>query len=169
MSKNTYIGLIFVIVVALVGVAVWQILGSGAEVKEAQKEAPDSVTEAAPAQPEEPALVVEEPAVVAAKEPEEAPAEPGPAVAPEAVEEVSTEGAPKLTAETLSGTSWKQDNIAVKFHSDGQWEMNGRVCAKWEVQGSRVRIYDGQGEEHFVDIAGDTLEFEGKKIGRVTN
>jgi hypothetical protein len=71
-----------------------------------------------------------------------------------------------LTAETLAGTTWEDGMVTVSFLPDGRWEMNGRICAKWEVEGSRVRIYDDKGEEHFVDIVGDNLEFEGKIIVR---
>ena len=71
-----------------------------------------------------------------------------------------------LTAETLAGTTWQDGMVIVNFLPDGRWEMNGRICAKWEVEGSRVRIYDDKGEEHFVDIVGDNLEFEGKIIAK---
>ena len=72
-----------------------------------------------------------------------------------------------LTADTLAGTRWKHDLVDVRFLSDGRWEMNGRICAKWEVEGNRVRIFDDKGEEHFVDIQGDSLVFNGQKIARV--
>jgi hypothetical protein len=71
-----------------------------------------------------------------------------------------------LTAETLAGTSWQDGQINVAFLPDGRWQMNGRICAKWEVSGDKVRIYDDKGEEHFVDIVGDSLAFNGQIIGK---
>jgi hypothetical protein len=71
-----------------------------------------------------------------------------------------------LTAETLAGTTWEDGLVIVNFLPDGRWEMNGRICAKWEVEGSRVRIYDDKGEEHFVDIVANKLAFERKTIAR---
>ena len=75
----------------------------------------------------------------------------------------------KLTAKTLAGTKWKGGIVEVAFLPDGRWQMNGRICAKWAVEGNRVRIYDGEGEEHFLDIDGDSLTFNGEKIGRMPN
>ena len=76
--------------------------------------------------------------------------------------------APVLTAETLKGTKWADDKIDMVFLPDGQWQMNGRTCAKWVIEGSRVKIFDDKGEVHYVDIVGDSLAFNGKKIGKVS-
>lgn len=111
---------------------------------------PDPVVDTpAPPEPERPSAVAAEPLA------EPAPADPEVADPPG-----------KLTARTLAGTRWEQGVINTKFHPDGTWEMNGRVCAKWEVVGDRVRIFDGSGEEYYLDIVGDSLEFKGQKIAR---
>lgn len=99
---------------------------------------------------------------------------PGPQTPPELGADTPTAADPPedllqpelLTAETLAGTTWEDGMVIVNFLPDGRWKMNERICAKWEVEGSRVRIYDDKGEEHFVDIVGDNLEFEGKTIAR---
>lgn len=72
-----------------------------------------------------------------------------------------------LTAKTLAGTKWKDGMVDVEFMADGRWKMNGRICAKWVVEGNRVKIFDDKGEVHYVDIVGDVIEFNGKKIGRM--
>jgi hypothetical protein len=73
----------------------------------------------------------------------------------------------KLTATTLAGTKWKDGMVDVEFMADGRWKMNGRICAKWVIEGDRVKIFDDKGEVHYVDIVGNTLEFNGKQIGRL--
>lgn len=106
----------------------------------------------------------------------EAPAAPEPALEPmaeptveAAVRETDVEQGAEgtLTAETLKDTRWKEGAVDVVFMADGRWQMNGRICAKWEVIGDRVRIFDDKGEEHFVDIVGNSIAFNGKEIGRV--
>lgn len=93
----------------------------------------------------------------------EAPAPPAPVEA----KPVVPEGPKILTAETLKGTKWKGDMVDFNFLPDGRWQMGNRICAKWEVQGGRVRVYSESGEEHFFDIQGESLAFEGKKLGKL--
>jgi hypothetical protein len=138
MSSRT-VRIAVVCVLLVVGVAVWMLSQHAVE-------APiGSSRPAATPEPERPGSIAVEPE----REPTDASAEP----------EV-------LTAETLAGTCWQDDMVSVKFLPDGRWEMNGRICAQWRVEGSRVRIYDDKGEMHFVDIVGNSLEFNGKKIAR---
>lgn len=152
--RNAFIGLIVLLLFAG-GIVCWQLLANHEPVapqtavppKVAQ---PASATPATPP-PAAPVASVAPPAPLAA-----APAET-PAPEPER---------PLLTAETLQGTSWEDGRISMAFLPDGRWQMNGRVCAKWEVLGDKVRIFDDKGEEHFVDIVGDSLAFNGKKIAK---
>lgn len=162
-SRDALIVVVCVILLCAGGVLVWKL---------ATPSVPEPVIPLPPAKPavaQPPAPPRTEPPKPIAETPlepkvEETPVAAEPKPAPSAPDQTNT-----LTAETLTGTKWEDGPISVKFLPDGKWEMNGRVCAKWEVDGNRVRIYDDNGEEHFVDIVDDTLEFEGKKIGRVKN
>jgi hypothetical protein len=154
-SKNVAIALVCMLLV-VGGVAVWRI----------SQEAPAQTTGSA-APPESERLNPGPPAPFKSETPGSIAAEPEPGAVPE------TPGIPAepevLTAETLAGTSWEDDMVSVRFLPDGRWEMNGRICAKWKVEGSRVRIYDDKGEEYLVDIVGNSLEFNGKKIARAAD
>ncbi len=77
---------------------------------------------------------------------------------------------PTLTEQDLMGTSWKHEKIDMKFLNDGRWEMNGRICAKWKIEGSRVKLFnDDLNEIHYINIVGNTLSFNGEKISKVNN
>jgi hypothetical protein len=89
-------------------------------------------------------------------------ADPAPAAAPLDVPPKSD----ALNAETLKGTRWVDGPVDVEFMADGRWKMNGRICAQWAVEGNRVKIFDDKGEVHYVEIAGNLLEFNGKTIVR---
>ena len=46
--------------------------------------------------------------------------------------------------------------------------ISGRERAQWRVEGLRVRLYrDTTGEEHWLDIVGNKLLWNGQEIGRV--
>ena len=69
-----------------------------------------------------------------------------------------------ITAESLTGCKYKQGQLEIEFAPDNRWLVNGKERAKWEIVGTRVRMYDDKGEEHWVDIEGDKLIFEGQRV-----
>ena len=72
-----------------------------------------------------------------------------------------------LTERTLVGTKWERDGFALEFGAAGKLLIGGRERAKWSVVGQRVRLYrDTTGEEHWLDIVGDKLMWNGQEIGR---
>jgi hypothetical protein len=73
-----------------------------------------------------------------------------------------------LSAEHLTGTSWQQGRVTMRFLDDGRWEMNGRICARWLVEGDLIKLYNDElNEVHYIDIVDGTLSFNGEKISRV--
>jgi hypothetical protein len=76
-------------------------------------------------------------------------------------------------------TPWQNDSrnasavqgkggFAIEFGADGKLLIGGRERAKWRLEGRRVRLYrDTTGEEHWLDIVGDKLMWEGQEIDRV--
>jgi hypothetical protein len=154
--KRSILAVILCVAVAVVAFSVWQMSAPSpapqvhASVKPLPKPAP------APVKPEpkpEPQVVAEAPA------PPPAP-EPAPAAAP-ALD-------PKwLNAETIKGTKWKDEQVEFAFLPDGRWQMFNRICAKWAVEGNRVRVYSDSGEEHFFDIHGQDLFYKGRLIGKL--
>ena len=73
-----------------------------------------------------------------------------------------------LNERTLVGTKWERDGFGLEFGADGKLVIGGRERAKWRVEGSRIHLYrDTTGEEHWLDIAGNKLMWEGQEIGRV--
>jgi hypothetical protein len=73
-----------------------------------------------------------------------------------------------LNERTLVGTKWQRDGFALEFGADGKLLIGGRDRAQWRIEGSRLRLYrDDTGEEHWLDIVGDKLQWEGQEIGRV--
>ena len=73
-----------------------------------------------------------------------------------------------LNEQTLAGTKWGQGAFSLEFGHNGKLLMGGREHAQWQVQGSRIRLYRGAtGEEHWLDIVGDKLMWEGQEISRV--
>jgi hypothetical protein len=103
----------------------------------------------------------------------------GPAAAPEQTAATQTNraesplvesaaGPTALNERTLLGTKWERDRFAIEFGADGKLLIGGRERAQWRVEGSRVRLYrDTTGEEHWLDIVGNRLMWEGQEIGRV--
>lgn len=157
--KKSKVLIICVLVVGAIGLFVWNMRPT------------DQQGEAAPSPEAGPGITnvrsgaAEPVAPAEAPEPETAEEPQAPAPAPTDESAVAT-GA--LTAERLRGTEWEQGKVKSEFLPDGRWSMNGRICARWEVLGDKVRIYDDEkNEEHFLDIVGDTLEFNGKKLGRL--
>lgn len=138
-------------------------------------ETPAANAAVTPAPSPKPAQVAKAPATIAPEPVKPAPAAetgapvltPEPAPAPPA-EQPPSQPSNTLTSESLKNTRWVDGPVDVVFLPDGRWQMNGRICAKWIVEGSRVKIFDDNGEVHYVDIVGDTLEFNGKKIGRAS-
>jgi len=156
-SRNALIALVCLVLVCVGGGAVWKMSRTR---EPAEPDAPQPVQPATQVTPEPAARASVAPRPMDDPEPEPAvPTEEPPAEPPA---EPAT-----LTAESLAGTKWEQGPVNMKFLPDGRWEMNGRICAKWEVEGNRIRIFDDNGEEHFVDIEGDTLTFNGQEIARV--
>ena len=73
-----------------------------------------------------------------------------------------------LNERTLVGTKWARDGFGLEFGADGRLLIGGRERAQWRVEGQRIRLYrDTTGEEHWLDIAGHKLMWEGQEIGRV--
>jgi hypothetical protein len=73
-----------------------------------------------------------------------------------------------LNESTLVGTKWEREGFGFEFGEDGKLLIGGRERAQWRVEGSRIRLYrDTTGEEHWLDIVGDKLMWEGREIGRV--
>ncbi|MBX7258063.1 MAG: hypothetical protein K1Y02_17005 [Candidatus Hydrogenedentes bacterium] len=153
--RKTLIGL--VILLCAGGVLTWQLM----EKSKPAPTQPAAQLKQQPPIPAKPALVPVVAEVSAPTKAEDRAAQSSPA--PQAAAETP------LTAETLAGTRWQDDKIDIAFLPDGRWQMNGRICAKWEVNGDKVRIFDDKGEEHFVDIVGSSLAFNGKKIGRASS
>ena len=72
-----------------------------------------------------------------------------------------------LNERTLIGTRWERDGFGVEFGPGGKLLIGGRERAKWRVEGQRVRLYrDTTGEEHWLDIVGAKLMWEGREFGR---
>ena len=73
-----------------------------------------------------------------------------------------------LNERTLVGTKWEREGFGIEFGADGKLLIAGRERAKWQIAGGRIRLYrDATGEEHWLDIVGNTLKWEGREIGRV--
>ena len=73
-----------------------------------------------------------------------------------------------LNERTLVGTKWARDGFGLEFGGNGKLLIGGRERAQWSVKGSRLRLYrDTTGEEHWLDIVGGKLIWEGKEISRV--
>jgi hypothetical protein len=73
-----------------------------------------------------------------------------------------------LNERALVGTKWEREGIGLEFGADGKLLMGGRERAKWRVEGRRIRLFrDTSGEEHWLDIVGNKLMWEGREIGRV--
>lgn len=76
---------------------------------------------------------------------------------------------PALTEKDLMGTSWSQGPVTMRFLDDGRWEMNGRICAQWVIEGDRVKVFNPTLDEvHYIDIVDGTLSFNGETIRRQT-
>jgi len=72
-----------------------------------------------------------------------------------------------LNEGTLVGTRWQKDGVALEFGAEGRLLMGGRQRARWSVVGQRVRLYrDTTEEEHWLDIVGKSLFWQGQEIGR---
>jgi hypothetical protein len=79
----------------------------------------------------------------------------------------------RLNERTLVGTKWEREGFGIEFSADGKLLIGGRERARWCVEGSRVRLYrdatpSGRPpEEHWLDIVGNKLMWEGQELGRV--
>ena len=78
------------------------------------------------------------------------------------------DGSNTLTERTLVGTKWAREGFGLEFAVAGKLLIGGRERAQWSVEGQRVRLYrETTGEEHWLDIVGDKLLWNGQEIGRV--
>ena len=81
--------------------------------------------------------------------------------------EANTDSGP-LDETTLVGTKWEREGFGLEFGANGKLLIGGRERAQWRVEGSRIRLYrDTTGEEHWLDIVGGKLMWEGQVISRV--
>jgi hypothetical protein len=99
-----------------------------------------------------------------------APEQPTPALPPAADPRTSESASDSeaLTERTLVGTRWEREGFGIEFGAHGRLFIGGRERAQWRVEGRRVRLYRGTtGEEHWLDIVGNKLMWEGQQIGRV--
>ena len=72
-----------------------------------------------------------------------------------------------LNERTLVGTRWQRGGFGLEFGADGKLLIGGRERARWRVEGPRIRLYrDATGEEHWLEIVGNKLMWEGQEIGR---
>ena len=149
-------------VLTAIALATWRFVSppTGVPRVEARKPAPDRA--AAPAARFE----TPEPAATLAHFP---PAQESPAPTQSSFAESRSVVDPSaLNERTLVGTKWERDGFGLEFGADGKLVIGGRERAKWRVEGSRIHLYrDTTGEEHWLDIAGNKLMWEGQEIGRV--
>lgn len=95
----------------------------------------------------------------------EAPVTPPPVVTASApIASVSAPAQPFITEQSLTGAKYEVDKVVMEFAADKKWTVNGEAKAMWAIEGNRVKIYDDKGEEHFLDIKGDKLSFEGQPV-----
>jgi len=150
------------VVLAAIALAMWRFVSppTGVPRVEARKPAPDRA--AAPAARFE----TPEPAATLAHFP---PAQESPAPTQSSFAESQSVVHPSaLNERTLVGTKWERDGFGLEFGADGKLVIGGRERAKWRVEGSRIHLYrDTTGEEHWLDIVGNKLMWEGQEIGRV--
>jgi hypothetical protein len=101
---------------------------------------------------------------------------PVPQIPPTAAQSSSAESPPgrpavnpeALDQRTLVGTKWEREGSRIEFGSDGRLFIGGSERAKWRVEGARIRLYrDATGEEHWLDIVGNKLMWEGQEISRL--
>jgi len=149
-------------VLTAIALATWRFVSPPTEAPllEARKPPPDRA--AAPA----PRFETPEPAASLAPFP---PAQESPAPTQSSFAESRSVVDPSaLNERTLVGTKWERDGFGLEFGADGKLVIGGRERAKWRVEGSRIHLYrDTTGEEHWLDIAGNKLMWEGQEIGRV--
>ena len=150
------------VVLAAIALAMWRFVSppTGVPRVEARKPAPDRA--AAPAARFE----TPEPAATLAHFP---PAQESPAPTQSSFAESQSVVHPSaLNERTLVGTKWERDGFGLEFGADGKLVIGGRERAKWRVEGSRIHLYrDTTGEEHWLDIVGNKLMWQGQEIGRV--
>jgi hypothetical protein len=160
MSKRAK--LISSVVLAVITLATWRFMSPPAEEFQA------STSEAVP----EPANDAPPPAKTSMASAAAYPAPPADAGFPQnslAVEPAKRrDDSNALTERTLVGTKWEREGFGLEFGAAGKLLIGGRERAKWRVEGQRVRLYrDTTGEEHWLDIVGDRLVWNGQEIGRV--
>jgi hypothetical protein len=156
--------LISSIVLAAIALAVWKFRSPPAElprVEAPQPAAEPASTPLAPVKMSEPAAT---PTPVSPGQ-EPTPTHHNPSLLQPA-EPAAEPGA--LNERTLVGTKWEREGFGLEFGADGKLLIGGRERARWQLEGSRIRLYrDTTSEEHWLDIVGDKLMWEGQEIGRV--
>ena len=75
--------------------------------------------------------------------------------------------APILDTQTLEGTTWGREGFELEFAPGGELRIGGRERARWQVLGNRIRLYDQRGEEHWLEIAGGRITWNGEEVGRI--
>ena len=147
---------------AAVVLAAWRFLSPPAEVLLGNATQPASETAESTLPPVETATTAAE---LYRVPPGQAPAQGGPAQSQSA----DLGADPKALNEgTIVGTKWEREGFDLEFGTDGKLLIGGHERAKWRVEGPRIRLYrDTTGEEHWLDIVGNKLMWQGQEIGRV--
>ncbi len=174
MNRNVGIAIVAIVVLGLVCVAVWQVWSrdTGAtaapEPATAKKTVPQVDKNAAP-----PPTAPKEGSNEALKEAfdkalKEVANQPPREVAKEAPAGEDPFGGKPITVETLTGCKYterfQQGDLVTEFAPNGEWKVNGKVRAKWTIEGGRVKMYDDKGETHYLDIVDNKLMLEGQEI-----
>jgi hypothetical protein len=141
------------IVLAAAGLATWMFMSPASEIREPATATPAPVRVAETAALPDPVKPLQE-------NPQNS------LDAPQPVERNAEPNA--LTEQNLVGTKWEREGFGLEFAANGKLLIAGRERAQWRVEGRRVRLYrDTTGEEHWLDIAGHKLLWNGQEIGRV--
>lgn len=176
MNRNVVMAFVAIVVLGLVCVAVWQMWprDTGTTVAPppatAKKTVPQPQVDKNAAPPPAATKEVSKEALKEAidKALKEAAKQPPREIAKEAPAGEDPFGGKPITVETLTGCKYteqfQQGDLVTEFAPNGEWKVNGKVRAKWTIEGGRVKMYDDKGETHYLDIADNKLMLEGQEI-----
>jgi len=141
------------IALAVIGLATWRFMSPSSKIREPATATASPVKVAEVAAPLDPVTQLHEnpQSSLDATQPAERKAEPH-----------------ALTEQNLIGTKWEREGFGLEFAANGKLLIAGHERAQWRVEGQRIRLYrDATGEEHWLDIVGPKLLWNGQEIGRV--